>query len=141
MKPQLGVGRYLAEWCLVVLAGILLGEGVKGVIEDPVVLDRFRPSVIWAVLVIGLVDPVVYVMVARGLVVSPKNFFNLWGLSLLAKMFWYGAAGAGVAFSGLVNTGVFALALAAAFPVFTAHQVLSLVRLAKKSGAIGGTSA
>ena len=139
MSPRLG--RYLVEWCLLLLVGIGVGELVREMIGDDNVPELFRPSVIWALLVIGVADPVIYAMVARGLIVKPSAFFNLWGLSVLAKIVWYGVAGAAVAFSGLVTTKVFPLALAAAFPVFTAHQVLNLVRLARHVETKGGPEA
>ena len=129
---RLGLGRYLLEWALLLMAGGVVGE-VLGASADDV--GRFRASVLCGLAVIGLVDPVVYVTVARGLVVDPNRFFVYWGLSVLGKFAWIAIMGLVVISTGAVTRQEFLLVMGGAFPIFTAHQVLRLVRVADREAA------
>ena len=111
------------------LVGMLVGEALSG--ADAA--GGHRASVFWALAVVGLAFPLIYVMVARGLVAEPDRFFVWWGVSVLAKLGWFAIAGVLLVVTGLAVKKVFLLTLAAAFPVFTAHQVLRLVWLADAS--------
>ncbi len=133
---RLGLWRYLFEWSLLLAAGLVVGELVGASAED---VGRFRASVIYGLAVIGLIDPVVYVTVARGLVVDPRKFFNYWGLSVLGKFTWIASMGLVVISTDAVTRQVFLLVMGAAFPVFTAHQVLRLVRVADREAATRGS--
>lgn len=124
---QLGLGRYLLEWVLALGLGMLVGELLGSRAED---LGRFRISVIGALLVVGMADLAVYVTVARGLIIDPEKFIVCWGLSFLGKFVWIGVMGVAVITAGIVVREVFLLAMAATFPVLTAHQVIRLVWLA-----------
>ncbi|MAB91123.1 MAG: hypothetical protein CMJ90_16960 [Planctomycetes bacterium] len=124
---QLGLGRYLLEWVLALGLGMLVGELLGSQAED---LGRFRISVIGALLVVGMADLAVYVTVARGLIIDPEKFIVCWGLSFLGKFVWIGVMGVAVITAGIVVREVFLLAMAATFPVLTAHQVIRLVWLA-----------
>ena len=124
---QLGLGRYLLEWVLALGLGMLVGELLGSQAED---LGRFRISVIGALLVVGMADLAVYVTVARGLIIDPEKFIVCWGLSFLGKFVWMGVVGVAVITAGIVVREVFLLAMAATFPVLTAHQVIRLVWLA-----------
>lgn len=124
---QLGLGRYLLEWAVALGLGMLVGELLGSQAED---LGRFRISVIGALLVVGMADLAVYVTVARGLIIDPEKFIVCWGLSFLGKFVWMGVVGVAVITAGIVVREVFLLAMAATFPVLTAHQVIRLVWLA-----------
>ncbi|MEE2711699.1 MAG: hypothetical protein VX913_02895 [Planctomycetota bacterium] len=124
---QLGLGRYLLEWVLALGLGMLVGELLGSQAED---LGRFRISVIGALVVVGMADLAVYVTVARGLIIDPEKFIVCWGLSFLGKFVWIGVMGVAVITAGIVVREVFLLAMAATFPVLTAHQVIRLVWLA-----------
>jgi hypothetical protein len=124
---RLRLGRYLVEWVLALGLGLLVGELLGAQADD---VGRFRASVAWALLVVGIADLAVYVMVARGLIIDPEKFIVNWGLSVLGKFAWIGVMGLVVIMMGAVAREVFLLAMAAAFPVLTAHQVVRLVKLA-----------
>lgn len=123
----LRLGRYLLEWAVLLGAGLLVGEVVGATADD---VGRFRASVAYGLLVVGLVDPVVYVTVARGLLADPEKFIVYWGLSVLGKFTWIAIAGFAVIATGAVAREVFLLAMGGSFPILTAHQVLRLVKLA-----------
>lgn len=124
---RLRLGRYLVEWVLALGLGLLVGELLGAQADD---VGRFRASVASALLVVGIADLAVYVTVARGLIIDPEKFIVSWGLSVLGKFTWIGVMGLVVITTGAVAREVFLLAMAATFPVLTAHQVVRLVKLA-----------
>ncbi|NRA96906.1 MAG: hypothetical protein HRU14_11935 [Planctomycetes bacterium] len=124
---RLRLGRYLVGWVLALGLGLLVGELLGAQADD---VGRFRASVASALLVVGIADLAVYVTVARGLIIDPEKFIVSWGLSVLGKFTWIGVMGLVVITTGAVAREVFLLAMAATFPVLTAHQVVRLVKLA-----------
>ena len=111
-----------------VLLGSLLRLGV--VVAAALRREGDRTGILAGILMVGVADLQVYLLVSHGLFVDPSRFMKLWGLSLLGKIMFFGVTAAAVVGFGLVPAGPFLVALAVAFPVFTAHQVLCLVRLA-----------
>jgi len=133
---NLGLGRYLAEWLGLVVGLAAAGEAVR--VGFDFGIHGFRGSVLAGVLVVGLVDLLVYVLVARGLHLDPSRFMAWWGLSVMAKLVLFGVSGWLLVGSGLVERKPFLLSLAVAFPVFSAHQVLRLVARVPKARAQAG---
>jgi len=127
---DLRLGRYLVEWCLLMLLGALVGELARETVGGTEAVGDFRASVLWALAVVGVADPVIYVTVARGLVVDPEKFMVNWGLSVLGKFAWIGVAGLSVNAAGAVTREVFLIGMAGSFVVLSTHQVFRLVRLA-----------
>jgi phosphatidylserine synthase len=124
---DLRLGAYMLRWGALVGGGLLTGFLPVG--------PEWGPSVWWAVGVTGLADVVVYVTVARGLVIEPSRFMSWWGLSVLGKLVWFALVSVLLVMSGLVEKKVYLLALGTAFPVLTCHQVISLVRRADEGKA------
>ncbi len=133
---SLGLSRYLTEWLGLVLALAGLGELILRHLGE----TALRAAVLSGVAVVGAADVAVFVLVGTGLLVRPERFVLLWGISILGKVAWYGLAAAVLILAGLVPQDPFLLALGSVFPVFTAHQVIRLVRLADAQGRRRGSA-
>jgi hypothetical protein len=122
----LGFGRYLAGWGALLIALFLAAwlPGRSLCLWDPL-------EAVLGVLVAGIVDLPVYILVGLALVKRPDRFWGLWGLSVAGKFAVLGCAVV-IAMLRLDRPAAFALALAAAFPIFTLHQVVRLVRAADR---------
>lgn len=135
MKALVGraARRYLAEWAglfVVLLLGVVLLPRFG-------VTSRKAWSLGYGVGIAGIGALPVYGIVAKGLVTDPGSFMNRWFASMSYKLVAFAVLVGVVLWLNVLERREFLLALGAAFPVFSLHQVVRLVLLSDQAEALG----